>query len=103
MSAVADTFQDSGGLAAVLEGVVRRWTEADAAAAAGKACWWQMREAGMLAVSTCAETTLVGVDISILICEHMLFVQAIALEGLAWCWCGAAARWRCVCVLLPVA
>lgn len=60
VSAVAEAFSDCGGLAAVLEGVVRRWGEADAAAAAGKACWWQMREAGMLAVSTCSETAMVS-------------------------------------------
>jgi hypothetical protein len=59
VSAVAEAFQDAGGLSAVVEGVVRRWSDADAAAAAGKPSWWQMREAGMLAVSTCAEIAMV--------------------------------------------
>lgn len=61
MSDVAETFADAGAVPAVLEGVVRRWSEADAAAAAGKACWWQLREAGMLAVLTCISEVLVSV------------------------------------------
>lgn len=58
--AVAEAFEDSGALPAVLEGVVRRWAEADAEAAAGKPCWWQMREAGMLAASSCEATVSQG-------------------------------------------
>jgi hypothetical protein len=58
--AVAEAFEDSGALPAVLEGVVRRWAEADADAAAGKPCWWQMREAGMVAASSCEATVSLG-------------------------------------------
>lgn len=47
-------------MAAVVEGVVRRWAEADAAAAAGRPCWWQMREAGMMAVFSCCEQGVVS-------------------------------------------
>lgn len=49
---MADEFEPVA-LSAVLEGVVRRWADADAMAAAGKACWWQMREAGLVAVRAC--------------------------------------------------
>mgnify|MGYP001807126139 FL=1 len=60
VSAAAESFEDAGSMAAVVEGVVRRWAEADAAAAAGRPCWWQLREAGMMAVFSCCEAGVVS-------------------------------------------
>lgn len=71
---VADEYESSA-LSAVLEGVVRRWAEADAAAAAGKACWWQMREAGLMAVRTCS-SQLVQVSTHIHTHMHARYIQA---------------------------
>jgi hypothetical protein len=92
VSAVAEAFQDCGGLAAVLEGVVRRWGEADAAAAAGKGCWWQMREAGMLAVSTCSETAMVSNIIRLTV---LGFCTLDRQQGwLRWSGCSCCAAWE---------
>ncbi|KAF8072465.1 Ipo9 [Scenedesmus sp. PABB004] len=51
---LADTFGVAA-LVLLLEAVSRRLAEADAAAAAGQASWWAMREAAIMALGACSD------------------------------------------------